>query len=166
MNVHSSQVKRATIGALIALGCLPVHIEAQRALGVGADSADARLVCASSGFAARAWSGDSIAPVPAPQVPTMAHARREVVDTTIVLAITDRRWQRNDVDAGVALGGAGTVRSLGEWTTCAGASVHLGGVAVQLHNVSGNIHFRADPSALDSIGRTRSTPPPAGPPRR
>jgi hypothetical protein len=129
-----------------------------------ADSGDARLTCAASGLTARAWTGLADAPGVARAAPD---ARGGSLDTTIVLSIADRSWQRDNVDAGVALGGAGTAgRANGSWRTCAGATVHLGRVTARLRNVAGSIHLRADLNALDSIGRTRSSTPPAGPPRR
>jgi hypothetical protein len=132
-----------------------------------ADSSDARLACASSGLTARAWTSLSDS-AGAPRVAQPASSQRHgSLDTTIVLSIADRGWQRDNVDAGVALGGAGTAGSVNApWHACAGATVHLGRVTAQLHNVAGSIHLRADLSALDSIGRTRSSTPPAGPPRR
>jgi hypothetical protein len=134
---------------------------------VRVDSGDARLTCASSGLTARAWTGLLDAPGATPAAAQPVDARRGSLDTTFVLAIADRSWQRDNVDAGVALGGAGTAgRANAPWRACAGATVHLGRVAAQLHDVAGRIHLRADLSSLDSIGRTRSSTPPAGPPRR
>jgi hypothetical protein len=151
----------------LALFVASVPALAQRPASMAAaQPADPRLACASSGSTVRVWNGVVDTAAGAERPTAGVNGQASGIDTTIVLAITDRSWQRDTVDAGVALGRAGTVRSLGEWNTCAGASVHLGRVTAQLHNVTGRIHLHADMSALDSIGRTRSGIPPAGPPRR
>ena len=90
---------------------------------------------------------------------------RSAIDTLITLEIHDRTWQRDAVRVGVAYGAAGSAGARRtSWSTCVGVSALLGHVTASLHNVRGRIHFKVDPSALDSIGRT--TIPPAVPPRR
>jgi len=87
------------------------------------------------------------------------------IDTLITLDIRDHTWQRDSVGVGVALGASGTAGSRrAPWRTCVGVSALLGHVAADLHNVHARIHFRVDPAALDSIGRTSTSP--AAPPRR
>ena len=87
------------------------------------------------------------------------------IDTLITLDIRDRTWQRDAVRVGVAYGASGvTGTRRPSWSTCVGVTTLLGHVTASLHNVRGRIHFKVDPAALDSIGRT--TLPPAVPPRR
>ncbi len=88
------------------------------------------------------------------------------IDTLITLNIGDRTWQRDSVAVGVAYGASGTAgaRRL-PWRTCVGVGAMLGHVTASLHNVRGQIHFKVDPAALDSIGRP-ATSPAAVPPRR
>jgi len=87
------------------------------------------------------------------------------IDTLIRLDIRDRTWQRDSVGVGVAFGASGTAGSRrAPWRTCVGVSALLGHVAADLHNVHARIHFRVDPAALDSIGRTSTSS--AAPPRR
>jgi hypothetical protein len=87
------------------------------------------------------------------------------IDTLITLDIRDRTWQRDAVRVGVAYGATGTAGARRtSWSTCVGVTALLGQVTASLHNVRGQIHFKVDPSALDSIGRI--TRPPAAPPRR
>ena len=100
---------------------------------------------------------------------TMAAPRARAftaIDTIITLNIADRTWQRDSVSVGVAYGASGTAgaRSL-PWRTCVGVGAMLGHVTTSLHNVRGQIHFKVDPAALDSIGRP-VTSPVAVPPRR
>jgi hypothetical protein len=163
----SGRLLGIVLGVLAGAGAVASAQRPDSSLAARQDLDDARLTCASSGLTLRAWTGPGDAPAMTRVAPT---PRSGVLDTTIVLSIADRRWQRDNVDAGVALGAAGTAGTAGAanrpWHACAGATVHLGGVTAQLHNVAGNIHFRADLSALDSVGRTRSSTPPAGPPRR
>ena len=168
---HLSRPRRralaTALGLLAGVGAAASAQRPDSTVATHADSGDARLVCASSGLTARAWSGaaDTVAVARVGQA--LTDLRRGPIDTTFVLSIADRGWQRDNVDAGVALGGAGTAGAANApWRACAGASVHLGRVTARLHDVMGSIHFRADLSALDSIGRTRSSTPPAGPPRR
>jgi hypothetical protein len=161
--------RRAMLLACGGILCATGPLSAQRgdSLATGtADSSDARLSCRAYGVTARAWSG-----VPDPVSPVAAGAPTQrsdsALDTTIRLAIADRTWQRTDVNAGVALGAAGSAgKQALPWSTCAGASVHLGNVTAYLHNVSGLIHLRADLGALRSIQRASGSIPPAVPPRR
>jgi hypothetical protein len=95
-----------------------------------------------------------------------AGAPRGIIDTVVTLDITDRTWQRDSLSAGVSLGMAGTAGARrAPWHACAGATATLGRITATLHNVHGRIHLRADPTALEAIGRAAGTPPPA-PPRR
>jgi hypothetical protein len=152
--------------------CAAVPLSAQRSDSLAtriADTTDARLACAAYGVTSRAWSGapDAV-PAPPPGPATVRPDRADsALDTTIRLAISDRTWQRDDVNAGVALGAAGTAgRQSLPWSACAGASVHLGSVTAYLHNVSGLIHIRADLGALRPLQRAPGSTPPAVPPRR
>jgi hypothetical protein len=87
------------------------------------------------------------------------------IDTVITLNVGDRRWQRDSVSVGVAFGASGTAGARGApWRACVGVSALLGHVTANLHNVRGRIHLKVDPAALDSIGRTATSP--AVPPRR
>ena len=89
-----------------------------------------------------------------------------VLDTIITLNITDRTWQRDSLSAGVSLGAAGQAGAQhGRWHACAGATATLGRITATLRNVQGQIHLKADPGALDAIGRPTASTPPA-PPRR
>jgi hypothetical protein len=160
----SRRALATTFGLLVGANGAASAQRPDSSVAMRADSGDARLTCASSGLTARVWTGLADAPGTAPTAPAMG---RGSLDTTMVLSIADRSWQRENVDAGVALGAAGTAgRANGNWRTCAGATVHLGRVTARLRNVTGSIHLRAHLDALDSIGRTRSSTPPAGPPRR
>ena len=126
------------------------------------------LSCPASGVIARAWTGaagDSTSRqrMGAPS----AGARSGAIDTVITLDIRDRTWQRDNFSAGVALGAAGSAGARGApWHACAGATATFGHLAVTLHNVQGQIHLKADPAALDSIGGTRRGTTPPAPPRR
>jgi hypothetical protein len=137
--------------------------QARDSTALRADSSSAsRLTCARSGVEAGAWVGGVRIGTGA------AGAARTsgVLDTVITLNITDRTWQRDSLSAGVALGAAGQAGSQrGRWHTCAGATVTLGRITATLHDVHGQIHLRADAGALDAIGRTTGSTPPA-PPRR
>lgn len=129
----------------------------------------AMLVCLAS--VPQLAAGQTCATTPATGVTDSAGARgprtTAVIDTTITLAIADRGWQREQVDAGVALGAAGTAGpGRAPWHACAGASAHLGRVTARLSEVFGTIHLKADPRALDAIGHAARLTPPAGPPRR
>ena len=120
------------------------------------------LTCPRGGVQARAWVyGARIAAGATTTSPASG-----VLDTTITLNITDRTWQRDSLSAGVSLGAAGQAGSQrGRWHACAGATATLGRITATLHNVHGQIHLRADAGALDAIGRTTGSTPPA-PPRR
>jgi hypothetical protein len=127
------------------------------------DSTDSvALTCPRGGVQASAWvSGVRVGTGAAATTPA-----RGVLDTVITLNITDRTWQRDSLSAGVSLGAAGQAGSQrGRWHACAGATTTLGRITATLHNVHGQIHLRADAGALDAIGRTAGTTPPA-PPRR
>jgi hypothetical protein len=120
------------------------------------------LACPRGGVLANAWvSGVRIG------AGTVTTPRTGgVLDTVITLNITDRTWQRDSLSAGVSLGAAGQAGSQrGRWHACAGATATLGRITATLHNVHGQIHLRADAAALDAIGRTTGSTPPA-PPRR
>ena len=128
-----------------------------------ADSAGVgRLACPRGGVQSGAWvSGVRVGTGTASAPRTSG-----VLDTVITLNITDRTWQRDSLSAGVSLGAAGQAGAQrGRWHACAGATVTLGHITATLHDVHGQIHLRADAGALDAIGRTTSTTPPA-PPRR
>ena len=153
--------------AVVAATCVATAAHAQRdsaTTPAAADSSDHRLACAASGTTLRAWG-------PGAAATGVASSPRATLDTTIVLAITDRTWTRSDVDAGVALGVAGTAGAhASRWRACAGASAHLGTVTARLRQVHGTIRLHADPGALGSRSRTpgdtSSRTPPAVPPRR
>jgi hypothetical protein len=99
--------------------------------------------------------------------------RPRAIDTTIVLAIADRRWTASQYDGGIALGTDSSGR-VSRWNACAGAAVHLGQATAALHNVRGTIHLRIDAAALTHLNgtsspagqRDTSRTPPAAPPRR
>jgi len=94
-----------------------------------------------------------------------AQTRTQARDTVITLNIGDRTWQRDSVTVGVALRAAGAAGTRpAAWHASVGVNALLSHVTVDMHNIRGRIHFKVDPSALDSIGRT--TTPPAVPPRR
>ena len=159
----------AMVAPMVASAQRDTSIVARDTSGAGA------LACPASGTMLRAWAsgGRDSAAAPAPFLTLGARAPTAPRDTTIRLAIADRSWTRNDVDAGVALGAGGTVAGRNAfaatgapWHACAGASVHLGTVTASLHQVNGTIHLRADPGALDSIGRSHGSTPSAGSPRR
>jgi hypothetical protein len=130
------------------------------------DSSAARFACPRAGAAVSAWTNfdDSSSVRPLSAVP--AARRHSALDTTFVLAIADRGWRRDSLDAGAAIGASGGSATRGQWHTCAGASVHLGRVEARLRNISGRVHLRASAGALDSIGRSPSGSSPAVPPRR
>jgi hypothetical protein len=112
--------------------------------------------CADSAYARVA--ADS-ARAPAASAPS-AVSPDKVFDRVITLAIDDRTWQRDTVQAGVALGAsgvAGTRRA--PWHACVGASVSLGRVTATLHNVHGLIRIHADLRALEAIGNARGRIP-------
>jgi len=163
-------IARAMPVVALLLMAMPSLASAQRDTAtVARDSSAAHaLSCPASGTTLRAWTngGDSAT------APTTGAARRALassvpLDTTFRLAIADRTWSRDNVDAGVALGAGGTAGARNApWHACAGASAHLGTVTATLHQVNGTIHLRADPGALDSIGRSHGSTPPAGSPRR
>jgi hypothetical protein len=145
VSIHGTIVQAAALGL-----CCAGVAAAQRADSArvsGADSASSALTCARSGTTLRLWAG--------------------AIDTVITLDITDRTWTRDNFSAGVAIGAAGNsgVRRA-PWNACAGAGITFGRVTAVLHNVHGQIRFKADPSALRSIGDTTGSPPPASPPRR
>jgi len=95
----------------------------------------------------------------------LAQTHTQARDTVITLDIGSRTWQRDSVTVGVRLQASGTARApQATWRATVGVSALLGHVTVDLHDIRGRIHFKVDPSALDSIGR--STTPPAVPPRR
>ena len=122
-----------------------------------------------SGSALRAWVGgddagrvgmraDSVTVAPVPL--------RSALDTVVTLDIANRTWQRDALAVGVSLGVAGTAGTRrAPWHACAGATATLGRVTATLRNVHGQIHLRADARALEAIGRSAGTTPPA-PPRR
>jgi hypothetical protein len=124
------------------------------------------LACPRSGASVQLWTGaagDSVSR--SAGMPRVGSARG-ILDTVITLNITDRTWQRDSLSAGVSLGAAGIAgRRRAPWHACAGATVTLGRVTATLHNVHGQIRLRADPAALDAIGGSSGSTPPA-PPRR
>ena len=127
-----------------------------------ADSGTASgLACPRRGAQASAWvNGARVG------TGTASTPRTGVLDTVITLNIADRTWQRDSLSAGVSLGAAGQAGAQrGRWHACAGATATLGRITATLHNVRGQIHLRADPAALDAIGRPTAGTPPA-PPRR
>lgn len=141
-----------------AVGSAP-HVHAQRT-----DSTSRSLACARSGTTLRLWTGS---PDSALRSVPRADRTRATLDTVITLDITDRSWTRDSVAAGVALGSGGTVGvRRAPWHACVGASVLLGRVTASLHNIHGQIRFRADPGALRSIGLSSDSTPPTAPPRR
>lgn len=150
-------VRRPAMLAILLALSLASAATAQRDSSVTAraDTGADRLTCPST---ARLASGVRV-PV------------REVIDTVITLAITDRSWTRRDVDVGVALGASGaTGAASAPWRACAGAAAHLGTVTAHLHNVNGTIRLHADPGALGALRQSppdsSRRPPPAVPPRR
>ncbi len=156
-----------------AVVCGAAHASAQRADSTAArgDSSSRSLACAAYGTTLRFWAGgpdSATSPVsPASAAERSASRRRAILDTVITLDITDRSWTRDSVTAGVAIGASGTAGARrSSWHACAGASVLLGRVTATLRNVHGLIRFRADPSALQSIGLSSGNTSPAGPPRR
>jgi hypothetical protein len=130
-----------------------------------ADSGSSALTCAPSGTMLRLWAGGADSARVGARAPN--NRVGGAIDTVITLDITDRTWTRDSFSAGVALGAAGTSGARrAPWDACAGASVMFGRVTAVLHNVHGQIRFKADPSAFRSIGDTTGSPPPARPPRR
>jgi hypothetical protein len=130
------------------------------------DTSRGALSCPREGSMLRLWAdagGDSAARTTrAPRL----DISRGAIDTVIRLDITDRSWQRENLSAGVSLGVGGTAGARrAPWHACAGATVTLGRVTATLHNVHGQIHLKADPGPLASVGRATGTTPPA-PPRR
>jgi hypothetical protein len=120
------------------------------------------LACPRGGVPARAWVSGVRIGTGAASTPRTSG----VLDTVITLNITDRTWQRDSLSAGVSLGAAGQSGAQhGRWHACAGATATFGRITATLHNVHGQIHLRADAGALDAIGRTTGSTPPA-PPRR
>ena len=127
------------------------------------------LSCPASGVMARLWArpGTADSTTRQPLATPATGARSGAIDTVITLDIRDRTWQRDNFTAGVALGVAGTVGTRGApWHACAGATAAFGRITATLHNVHGQIHLKADPSVLDSIGRTTRGITPPAPPRR
>ncbi|NUR36027.1 MAG: hypothetical protein HOQ30_18695 [Gemmatimonadaceae bacterium] len=127
------------------------------------------LSCPASGVMARPWSrpGTADSTTRQPLATPATGARSGAIDTVITLDIRDRTWQRDNFTAGVALGVAGTAGTRGApWHACAGATAAFGRITATLHNVHGQIHLKADPSVLDSIGRTTRGITPPAPPRR
>jgi hypothetical protein len=159
---------RLALAATLGLSCSGVAM-AQRpdsARTTRADSARSALTCAPSGTTFRLWAGGADSAREGIAAPARSTPQR-AIDTVITLDITDRAWTRDNFSAGVAIGAAGT--SGGQrapWNACVGAGVTFGRVTAVLHNVHGQIRFKADPSALRSIGDTSGSPPPASPPRR
>jgi hypothetical protein len=130
------------------------------------DSASASLTCAPSGTTLRLWTGGADSARGRLAAPPGGTAQR-VIDTLITLDITDRTWTRDNFSAGVAIGAAGTSGAQrAPWNACAGAGITFGRVTAVLHNVHGQIRFKADPGPLQSIGDSSGSPPPARPPRR
>jgi hypothetical protein len=131
----------------------------------GADSATSALVCTRSGTTLRLWAGGADSGHAAIAAPD--NRVRGAIDTVITLNITDRTWTRDNFSAGVAIGAAGNSGARrAPWNACAGAGITFGRVTAVLHNVHGQIRFKADPSALRTIGDTSGSLPPASPPRR
>jgi hypothetical protein len=153
--------------ALVACVAAPALAQRDTSTSAPATAADSggSLACAARGITIGASASG---PGAGSTSPTTARARAgAALDTVITLAIADRTWTRDSVDAGVSLGLGGTAGARrAPWHACAGVSAHLGTVTAHLHEVRGRIHFRADPSALDSIGRASGSTPPAAPPRR
>jgi hypothetical protein len=137
---------------MLAVAAPPVGAQARDTTTVGS------LACPRGGVQARAWvsgvrigTGTGVTP-----------RTSGVLDTVITLDITDRTWQRDSLSAGVSLGAAGQAGAQrGRWHACAGATATFGHIAATLHNVHGQIHLRADAGALDAIGRTTGSTPPA-----
>jgi hypothetical protein len=131
-----------------------------------ADTTSNTLSCPREGAVARLWTGSPADSSGRPTQTPRTGRRRGPIDTVITLDITDHTWQRDSLSAGVSLGVAGTAGARrAPWHACAGATATLGRITATLHNVHGQIHLRADPTALDAIGRPAGAPPPA-PPRR
>jgi hypothetical protein len=141
---------------------------AARAQGSDTTTRSGALSCPASGMTAQVWTGTGADSAKRQGLAApVASARSGAIDTVITLDIRDRTWQRDNFTAGVALGVAGSAGTRGApWHACAGATATFGHVTATLHNVQGQIHLKADPAVLDSIGApTRGTTPPA-PPRR
>jgi hypothetical protein len=159
-------IHRCIAHAALGLCCAGVAA-AQRpdsARALGADSATSALICARSGTTLRLWAGGRDSARAGSAAPGN---RAGGIDTVITLNITDRTWTRDNFSAGVAIGAAGTSGARrAPWNACAGAGITFGRVTAVLHNVHGQIRFKADPSALRTIGDTSGSPPPASPPRR
>lgn len=150
--------------ALMLGGALRSEAQARDTARTRGDSGVSALSCPRDGGRARAWLGG----IDLPSDSLMAGPRPPagVVDTIITLDITDRRWQRDHLSAGVSLGAAGAAGARGApWHACAGATATLGRVTATLHNVRGRIHLRADAGALRAIGRKAVITPPVSPRR-
>jgi hypothetical protein len=134
------------------------------------DTGATSLRCEAYGASVRAWTRTPSAPADSASVNRAARASRsnaQPFDSTYRLSIADRRWQQNDVSAGVAVGAAGRTKVAGApWSTCVGASVYLGEVSAVLHNVDGVIRLRADARRLEQIGKAAADLRPVVPPRR
>lgn len=160
----------ALVVAMVTFAAIPAV--AQRTDSTAATDRDAptdnSLSCPRAGSMARVWAGvpgDS-AVRESGSPPPRAYRARGVVDTVITIDIADRTWRRDTLAAGVALGMAGTAGGRqAPWHACAGATATLERITATLHNVHGKIHLRADPRALDAIGRMAGSTLPA-PPRR
>ncbi|MFL5608159.1 MAG: hypothetical protein ACJ8AD_17030 [Gemmatimonadaceae bacterium] len=163
MRIHWCTAQAAALGI-----CCAGVAAAQRpdsARTMRADSASTALTCAPPGTTLRLWTGGTDSARARLGVPD--NRARGAIDTVITLDITDRTWTRDNFSAGVAIGAAGTSgRRNAPWNACAGAGITFGRVTAVLHNVHGQIRFKADPSALRSLGDTTGSPPPARPPRR
>jgi hypothetical protein len=127
------------------------------------------LSCGRAGALVRLWTAtgaDSMGRAQADSRPN-ALLGRGPIDTVVTLNIADRAWQRDSLSAGVALGVAGSAGARrAPWHACAGATATFGRITATLHNVHGQIHLKADPGALDSIGGTTGRTTPPAPPRR
>jgi hypothetical protein len=135
--------------------------------GITRDTGATSLRCDAYGASVRAWTRTPSSPADSSGVRRSARTAAQPFDTTYRLSIADRRWQQNDVSAGVAVGAAGRTKvANAPWSTCVGASVYLGQVTAVLHNVDGVVHLRADARRLEQIGNAASDLRPVVPPRR
>jgi hypothetical protein len=128
------------------------------------------LSCGRTGALVTLWTAtgaDTVRRAPTAASAANTLSGRGSIDTVITLNIADHTWQRDSLSAGVALGAGGSAGARrAPWHACAGATATFGRITATLHNIHGQIHLKADPGALDSIGGTTGRTTPPAPPRR